>query len=196
MHGFSSLASMVGSVTAGLDMGRVSAVLMYISAIVFAISGATKLLDPSGTAGAIRKFSGGRLNQLSMGYALGVAELVLAAALAALIPWAAFVAASVLWLFTVLLASNVISGNKFDCHCFGEHSGVISWNTVLRTTILAIGATIASLGASRAAQGALRLHAAEAAMAAAVVGAAVIAAVGVQVFRMSRTTLTHLRGVS
>ncbi|MBX6765102.1 MAG: hypothetical protein IRY88_15705 [Rubrobacteraceae bacterium] len=100
-----------------------------------------KLRRPALAAMAMVDFKVARRVRPSLGFALGAGELVLALALALGGPASRFIiaiAAALLWVFTLLIARSLWSGERFACFCFGDTDSVLSRWTLLRTSALAL----------------------------------------------------------
>jgi hypothetical protein len=117
---------------------------VWVLAIVFAWSGIVKLRRPALAAMAIVDFGVLRRVRPTLGSALGAAELFLALVLAtgALPVLSLPVAAGLLWLFVVLIAKSLWSGERFACFCFGDADSKLSQLTLVRTAALAILASV------------------------------------------------------
>ena len=109
-------------------------------ATVFAVAGAAKLADRSGSRRAITDFGLPSSLATPLGILLPLVELTLAAAL---IPaytalWGAVGALALLLLFIAGISLNLAQGRKPDCHCFGQlHSAPAGWKTLARNGGLA-----------------------------------------------------------
>lgn len=115
---------------------------MYLLALVFLISGVSKLRQPQLAAGAILNFGFGSRPHVFLALLLGSVEVSLAVLLALTIDMATWVATLLLWLFAFLIARSVHGGQHFACHCFGSSESVMSWNAFARTMALAAIATL------------------------------------------------------
>jgi Methylamine utilisation protein MauE len=119
-------------------------IAIWILAIIFAWSGVAKLRRPSLAAMAMVDF--GVLHRIRprLGSTLGSAELLLALFLITGVLPALFlsVAAGLLWLFVALIARSLWSGQQFACFCFGDADSKLSHLTLVRTTILAVLASM------------------------------------------------------
>jgi uncharacterized membrane protein YphA (DoxX/SURF4 family) len=99
-----------------------------VLALVFAVAGWPKLLDPEGTLRSVRAF---RLLPEAVvpafGYALPAVELVLATLLLVglLTRPAAVAVAALLVMFMVGIAAAWARGLDIDCGCFGAGSGTV-----------------------------------------------------------------------
>jgi hypothetical protein len=122
--------------------------LALLLALVFVASAVPKLRKPELTALAIVDFGVTRQAHRWAGLGLGIAESVLAIALAAsaavttparAVPAAC--AALLLWVFVWLIARALTQPERFSCQCFGS-SEPVSAATLIRTVVLAVGATL------------------------------------------------------
>jgi hypothetical protein len=155
----------------------------FMLALVFLFSGIPKLRKPELAALAMVDFGVATRARPSLGSALGIAELMLAAALglaavttataSRVIPVAA--AAAVLWAFAALIGRALRSPDRFNCFCFGSEEAAISSRTLIRTAALALLASLltAAAFASMDAAG-LRLELLELTTASAVLGTLVV----------------------
>lgn len=108
---------------------------------VFAVAGTAKLLDLTGGRKALVGF--GLPPQLAapIGWALPVAELLVATAL---VPqdsawWGGLGALGLLLAFTAVIARSLVRGERPDCRCFGQlHAAPVGWSTLLRNGILGV----------------------------------------------------------
>ena len=118
-------------------------------ALVFALSGAGKLADVSGSRRAVAGFGVSKQLANQIGIALPFAELALAAALlpALTVWWAAIGSLLLLLAFTVGMGVSLARGEQPDCHCFGAiHSEPVSRRTVGRNVMLSAVATLVVVG--------------------------------------------------
>jgi methylamine dehydrogenase accessory protein MauD len=109
-------------------------------ALVFAVAGAAKFADRTGSRQAIINFGVPGSLATPLGLFLPLAELAVAGALipAASAWWGAIGALSLLLLFVMGITINLARGRKPDCHCFGQlHSSPAGWKTLGRNGILA-----------------------------------------------------------
>jgi len=112
---------------------------------VFAVSGISKVLDPEGTAKAMREF--GTPNEFSRFFsvALPFAELVFAACfLFVSMSWVGSAGALLLLAtFTGGMIWQMRLGRAPDCHCFGQiHSEPVGTKSIIRNLIFALLAAI------------------------------------------------------
>lgn len=123
---------------------------------VFAASSIPKLRRPSLAAMAIVDFRVSRRVRPGWGMTLGAFEAILATSLAARIALGLAMTASalLLWLFAALIARSLLTGQRFACFCFGETDSELSTWSLLRTTGLAVVASIMVPAAVRAQPGA------------------------------------------
>jgi hypothetical protein len=128
--------------------------LALLLALVFLLSAVPKLRKPELAALAIVDFGVTKRSHRWAGVALGAGELVLAGSLAAaaagstavrVVPAAC--AAVLLWIFACLIARALRSSERFACFCFGSADSTVSLQALLRTTTLAVVATVLSAGA-------------------------------------------------
>ncbi|MDQ3224199.1 MAG: redoxin domain-containing protein [Gemmatimonadota bacterium] len=107
---------------------------------VFAVAGAAKLVDPSGSRQAMRDFGVPVRLAAPLGFLLPLAEIAVAVAL---VPkgsawWGALGALALLLLFVIGIGANMARGKRPDCHCFGPlHSAPAGWTTLARNAVLA-----------------------------------------------------------
>ena len=122
----------------------VRGIAIWVLAITFTWSGVAKLRRPTLAAMAMVDF--GVLHRLRprLGSALGILELLLALSLILVIlPGISLPAvAGLLWIFVVLIVKSLWSGERFACFCFGDADSKLSYLTLIRTTTLAILASI------------------------------------------------------
>jgi peroxiredoxin/uncharacterized membrane protein YphA (DoxX/SURF4 family) len=107
---------------------------------VFLVSAIAKLLDRKGAVSAIQDFGTPDWASRPLSWLLPFTELAVCFlfAFSSLSRWAAIGALSLLTIFTVAIAVNLIRGRKPDCHCFGQlHSEPIGWKTLARNGVLA-----------------------------------------------------------
>jgi len=114
--------------------------LRLILAAVFAVAGVSKLADRAGSRQSMRGFGVPAALAPAMALLLPIGELACAAAL--LLPaWAALGGAgalTLLTLFVVAIAANMVRGRRPDCHCFGQlHSSPAGPVTLARNLVLA-----------------------------------------------------------
>lgn len=108
---------------------------------VFAVAGTTKLLDRTGVREALVGFGLPPRLVAPVGWALPVAELLVAISL---IPqasawWGALAALGLLLAFTAVIARSLARGERPDCRCFGQlHTAPVGWSTLLRNGILGV----------------------------------------------------------
>jgi len=108
---------------------------------VLAVAGTAKLLDRTGGRETLVGF--GLPPQLAtpLGWALPVAELMVAASLVpqASAWWGALGALGLLLGFTAVIARSLVRGERPDCRCFGQlHAAPVGWSTLLRNGILGV----------------------------------------------------------
>lgn len=127
-------------------MNTFTLVASAVLAITFLVAGALKLKEPKSAALALSDFGLVEMPSKTLGYLAGAVELAVAILLflEPLRTVGAVSAATLLWGFTILIARAVRAGKHFACFCFGDDSGSVSWQTVLRTSALAGLATALS----------------------------------------------------
>lgn len=114
-------------------------------ALVFALAGAAKLVDRSGSREAIVDFGLPARLATSLGILLPLCELAVAAALIPISTawWGALGALALLLAFVAGIGLNLARGRKPDCHCFGQlHSAPAGWRTLARNGALAAVASL------------------------------------------------------
>jgi peroxiredoxin len=112
-----------------------------ILAAVFAVSGISKLFDLPGSQAAMRSFGVPEQFTRAGGFALPIAELVIAVLLipAATAKWGALLALILLAVFIAGISYSLSRGRKFDCHCFGQlTTSEIGPPTLIRNAVLAV----------------------------------------------------------
>ncbi|MHB8669686.1 MAG: MauE/DoxX family redox-associated membrane protein [Acidimicrobiales bacterium] len=113
---------------------------------VFVVSGLAKVADRDGSRHAVEGLGIPRPLADPIAAILPLAELAVAVALlsARASGWGAAGALGLLSLFTSLVALNLASGRRPDCHCFGQlRPAPIGWPTVARNAgLTAIAAWI------------------------------------------------------
>jgi len=144
MNGFESAFSLVAKgfhlVTAPTGYG----IAGWVLAIIFVWSGVAKLRQPTLAAMAMMDFGVLRRVRPRLGSALGAAELLLALSLiTGTLPVLSLpVTAGLLWLFVLLIAKSLWSGKDFACFCLGDADSRLSRLTLVRTTVLALLASV------------------------------------------------------
>jgi thiol-disulfide isomerase/thioredoxin len=129
-------------------MAIVSLIVRLLIAATFSVAGITKLADPQGTRQGIRDFGLPTWAIRSVGFAMPLAELAVAALL---VPtsttlWGSSGAVILLLLFIGAISVNLARGRKPSCNCFGQvHSEPIGWSTLIRNCVLAAGASVVFL---------------------------------------------------
>ncbi|CAM3876829.1 MauE/DoxX family redox-associated membrane protein [Smaragdicoccus niigatensis] len=109
-------------------------------AVVFAVAGSAKLVNPEAVATAVREFGVPRVLVRPVARALPVIELALAISLvvAATALWAGIASIVLLALFTSAMAISLARGRRPDCRCFGQvQSSPIGARSVIRNVFLA-----------------------------------------------------------
>jgi peroxiredoxin len=112
---------------------------------VFAVAGATKLADRTGSRQMLVAFGVPSVLAHPLSLVLPIAELIVAAALvpAASVRIAAVAAFSLLLIFMVAIGVNLARGRTPDCNCFGQlHAAPIGWSTLARNAALGLGAAL------------------------------------------------------
>jgi hypothetical protein len=136
--------------------GSVAAVSVAL-AVMLIVSGAAKARRTDGTLSAMRGFGvPAVLRARWVAAALPIAELALALGLlVAPSPFSAVAAALVLALmlgFIALTARAAARGEQVDCNCFGSLSSrPVTWATVVRNVVFAVGAAVVLFGAGEGA---------------------------------------------
>ncbi|MGI8644012.1 MAG: MauE/DoxX family redox-associated membrane protein [Thermomicrobiales bacterium] len=146
MGGFAAAFDLVAagfSATMGTDG---SGILSWFLVAIFAVSGTVKVRRPWLAAMALVDFQIVRRPAPALGLALGAFELLVALGLALVPAVAIFVAAPLLWFFTLLIARGLRNNEDFACFCFGESDGALSRWTLARTAALALLATVVAFG--------------------------------------------------
>ncbi len=127
----------------------VTLILRVLLAAVFAVAGAAKLADRTGTVKAVVEFGGPRRLAPAIAIGLPLIELLVAGLL--LIPSTAAVGAAaaliLLVLFTAVVGRSLVRGDAPECHCFGQlHSSPAGGRTLARNGVLAALAAVALVG--------------------------------------------------
>ncbi len=161
-------------------MGLVGLAACVALAVVFAVSGAAKLLDRAGTREAVAGFGVPQTLVTPVAAGLAPAELVTAVLLLvpATRPAGLVLAAAMLLGFTAAVVNALRAGRRPDCHCFGRIGGAdVSGRTVVRNLVLLAVAVVGVVGvtAGTAPDGGARAGAAALGLA---VAAAVLVAEG------------------
>lgn len=165
-------------------------------AAVLAWSGAAKLADLRGTAGAIAAFDVGLSPLRKTAASLASVEIAAAIALVGTplslhvgAPIAAISVAVLFAAFAVLLGRVLRSGREISCHCFGSHTRPVSKSSVARAAALCLLAVYAATGTGAAQS----VHEVIVALVAgsALLGVIVVAATASQMAHFN----THLRAI-
>ncbi len=122
---------------------------------VFAVAGISKLLDPAGSAKAMREFGTPEEFTKFFAYALPFAEIVFAVCfLFTTMSWIGAVGALILLLsFIGGMVWQIAQGRAPDCHCFGQiHSEPVGKKSLVRNIIFALLALVL-IGFGRTDQG-------------------------------------------
>ncbi len=117
----------------------------FILAIVFGLSGVSKLADREGSRRALTSFGVPESLAAPFAWLLPIAEIIVALALLPLTTaWFGGIGALVLLLaFLAGIGVNLARGNSPDCHCFGQlHSEPVSWSVFARNVVLAAAAAL------------------------------------------------------
>lgn len=112
---------------------------------VFAVAGISKLLDPVGSAKAMREFGTPEEFTKFFAYALPFAEIVFAVCfLFTSMSWVGAAGALILLLsFIGGMIWQIAQGRAPDCHCFGQiHSQPVGKKSLIRNIVFAILATV------------------------------------------------------
>ncbi|WP_273844898.1 MauE/DoxX family redox-associated membrane protein [Rubrobacter calidifluminis] len=151
MGGFGAAVSLIGEGVRALGEEPGYSIATLFLSLIFVWSGLVKLRRPALAAMAMVDFKVARRVRPSLGFALGAGELVLALALALGGPASHFtlaVVAALLWVFALLIARSLWSGERFACFCFGDTDSMLSRWTLLRTGLLALlASTLAATAA-------------------------------------------------
>jgi peroxiredoxin len=108
---------------------------------VFVIAAVAKLLDRAGSREALAGFGLPLRLTTPLGWALPIAELIVAAALVPPVSawWGGLGGLGLLVLFTAAIVRSLVRGERPDCRCFGQfHAVPIGWPTLLRNGLLAL----------------------------------------------------------
>lgn len=109
-------------------------------ALVFAVAGVAKLVDPAGSRKSMGEFGVPAFLARPLAFLLPLPELASAVALVPGISawWGASAALVLLVLFMVAITNSLVRGRRPDCHCFGQlHSSPVGWTTLARNALLA-----------------------------------------------------------
>jgi hypothetical protein len=144
VNGFESALSLFAKALHLITAPTGYGIAVWILAIVFVWSGVAKLRQPTLAAVAMMDFGVLRRVRPRLGSALGAAELLLALLLISGTLPALFlpVTAGLLWLFVLLIAKSLLSGEDFACFCFGDADSRLSRLTLVRTGALALLASV------------------------------------------------------
>lgn len=127
-------------------MDQLAAIARIVLIAIFVVSGTAKLLDPSGTRGAVEQFRVparfvGALARLLPFLELAIAAALLDLSTARLGGVAAF---ALLACFVIGIIRVLREGERPDCHCFGQlHSEPVGPSTLLRNAALMAAAALA-----------------------------------------------------
>lgn len=112
---------------------------------IFAVAGATKLLDLGGTREALKNFGAPTPLISALSVLLPLLELAIALGFLAnrSVSMAALGALLLLALFILAISINLAQGRTHDCHCFGQlHSEPLGWSTLVRNFLFASAAGV------------------------------------------------------
>ena len=127
---------MIGDATTLMDIFLL--LIRLVLAAVFLLAGIGKLLDRAGSEEALRSFDVPRPLVKPAAAVLPWAELAIAIAfLFNSVSWyAAFSAAALLAVFSVVMLWQIQKGNAPDCHCFGQiHSEPVGARSLVRNAL-------------------------------------------------------------
>ncbi len=122
-----------------MDMALLIARLVLAG--VFVIAAAAKLQDRTASREALAGFGLPLRLTTPLGWALPLAELIIAAALVPPVVawWGGLGGLALLILFTAAIVRSLVRGERPDCRCFGQlHAAPIGWPTLLRNGLLAL----------------------------------------------------------
>jgi hypothetical protein len=144
VNGFESALSLFARILHLVTAPPGYGIAVWVLAIILLWSGVAKLRRPTLAAMAMVDFGVLRRVRPRLGSALGAAELSLALFLITGTLPALFlpVAAGLLWFFALLIAKSLRSGRDFACFCFGDADSKLSRLTLVRTTTLALLASL------------------------------------------------------
>lgn len=144
MSGVEALGVITGELAGALWSPTYHGVGTALLAVIFALSGMVKMIRPRAAAWALVDFDVIRRPRIAIGYALGGAELGLAAWLfsSGERELALLAAATVLLFFTYFLARQLARGKRSACFCFGDSDAPLSRYTLARTAGLAMLASV------------------------------------------------------
>ena len=149
MNGFESALSLFASALHLLSAPTGYGVGVWILGIIYVWSGVAKLRRPTLAAMAMMDFGVLRRVRPRLGGALGAAEVLLALFLITGTLPVLFVpvTAGLLWVFVLLIARSLRSGQDFPCFCFGDADSRLSRLTLVRTAALAVLASVLAVAA-------------------------------------------------
>ena len=144
MNGFESALALLAKVLDLVTAPEGYGIAVWILAIIFVWSGLAKLRRPALAAMALTDFGILRRVRPRLGGALGAVELLLALVLITGTLSVVFLplTAGLLWFFVLLIARSLWSGKDFSCFCFGDADSRLSRLTLIRTTALAVLASL------------------------------------------------------
>lgn len=120
-------------------MEEILLLIRIVLACVFALAGIGKLLDPAGSAKAVKDFGVPESMAVPLSYALPAAEIVTAAFLLFISSsWFGAIGASILLAtFVGGMLWQYSQGKSPECHCFGQmHSEPVSPKSIARNVVL------------------------------------------------------------
>jgi hypothetical protein len=144
VNGFESALSLFAKVLHLVTAPTGYGIAVWVLAIIFVWSGAAKLRQPTPAPRALVDFGVLRRIRPRLGSALGAAELLLGLFLITGTLAVVFlpVTAGLLWFFVLLIARSLWTGKDFACFCFGDPDSRLSRLTLVRTTALALLASV------------------------------------------------------
>jgi hypothetical protein len=176
VNGFESALSLFAKALHLITAPTGYGIVVWILAIVFVWSGVAKLRQPTLAAKAMMDFGVLRRVRPRLGSALGAAELLVALSLVTGTLPALFlpITAGLLWLFALLIARSLLSGEDFACFCFGDADSRLSRLTLVRTGALALLASVLAVAPLPTYAGLSETYLLQATSAAAIVGVIVL----------------------
>lgn len=147
MNGFASALSLLMSGFRAVTTSPGYGIGIWFLAAVFFWSGIVKLRQPTLAAMAMVDFGVAQRVRKTWGFTQGLAETILALALAlGIMPrLSVAIAALLLWFFALLIGRSLGTGERFACFCFGDAESQLSRATLLRTAALALLASLLAL---------------------------------------------------
>ncbi len=126
-------------------MGILALIVRLLIAATFSVAGIAKLFDLPGAQKGIQDFGVPTWVATPLGIFLPFAELAFAALLipVSTVRWGALGAFTLLLIFIIGIGVNLALGRKPECNCFGQlHSEPIGWPTLVRNSVLLVGAGV------------------------------------------------------